>query len=206
MARICYNKKAACRRTNTQQGVENMRKQYAALLALLALLMFACAALADLTVEARLHPVTADGWYDTMEEVAVYLASYDRLPGNYITKKEAQNLGWQSSRGNLWQVAKGKSIGGDRFGNYEGLVPQAKGRSWIECDIDFDGGFRNGQRIVYSSDGLIYYTGDHYASFDRVNVVFAPKQEQTKAQMPEVKVEYGECYTGRILTSYYEQE
>ena len=120
------------------------------------------------------YPVTRDGWYSSLEEVAVYIAAYHALPGNYITKNQAIALGWSSSAGNLWRVAPGKSIGGDRFGNYEGLLPDKKGRTWKECDIDSDGGYRtNGKRIVFSSDWLIYYTGDHYASFDQVQVISA---------------------------------
>ena len=103
--------------------------------------------------------------YSSKEEVAAYLHQYGHLPPNYITKKQAQELGWLASKGNLWEVAPGMSIGGDRFGNREGLLPEAAGRTYYECDIDFDGGYRNSQRIVYSNDGLIYYTGDHYESF-----------------------------------------
>ena len=107
------------------------------------------------------YPVEKNGWYSSMEEVAVYIASYHKLPDNYITKNQAMNLGWSSSAGNLGKVAKGKSIGGDRFGNYEGLLPNKKGRSWTECDIDYSGGYRdNGKRIVFSSDWLISYTED----------------------------------------------
>ena len=119
--------------------------------------------------------VEEDGWYDSMEFVAVYLDTYDKLPDNYLTKKEAQSLGWVSSKGNLWEVAYGCSIGGDRFGNYEGLLPDKKGRKWTECDIDFEGEYRNGKRIVFSSDGLIYYTDDHYESFDEIKVVYEEK-------------------------------
>lgn len=103
--------------------------------------------------------------YSSKEEVAAYLHQYGHLPPNYITKKQAQELGWSASKGNLWEVAPGMSIGGDRFGNREGLLPEAAGRTYYECDIDFDGSYRNSQRIVYSNDGLIYYTGDHYESF-----------------------------------------
>ena len=74
-------------------------------------------------------------------------------------------MGWAASEGNLWQVAPGMSIGGDRFGNREGLLPEAPGRQYYECDIDFDGKYRNEKRIVFSNDGLIYYTEDHYESF-----------------------------------------
>ena len=106
--------------------------------------------------------------YSDKEHVAAYLRAYGELPPNYITKKEAQALGWVSSMGNLWDVAPGKSIGGDHFGNYEKLLPVKKGREWRECDIDFDGTYRNGKRILFSSDGLIYYTDDHYETFTEV--------------------------------------
>ena len=106
--------------------------------------------------------------YSDKEHVAAYLRAYGELPQNYITKKEAQALGWVSSKGNLWEVAPGKSIGGDYFGNYEKLLPEKKGREWHECDIDFDGSYRNAKRILFSSDGLIYYTDDHYETFTEV--------------------------------------
>ena len=143
-----------------KQGI----KLLSALWLLLALLCVS--ALADITVYASDYPVDRDGWYDTMEEVAVYLALYDELPENYLTKKEAQKLGWVSSKGNLWDVAYGRSIGGDRFGNYEGALPDKKGRQWTECDIDFQGDYRGAERIVFSNDDLIYYTDDHYNTFE----------------------------------------
>ena len=90
---------------------------------------------------------------------------YQHLPSNFITKKEAKALGWESQKGNLGEVAPGKSIGGDYFGNYEGILPEAEGREYHECDIDSDGGYRGAKRIVYSNDGLIYYTEDHYETF-----------------------------------------
>ena len=150
----------------------NMKRILAVLLALVLLLAAPAAWAKTITVDAANHDIEKDGWYDSMEEVAIYLTFFDRLPGNYITKREAQALGWDSRKGNLWRVAGGKSIGGDRFGNYEGILPDAKGRRWTECDIDFDGGYRNGQRIVFSNDGLIYYTGDHYQSFDEIEVIW----------------------------------
>ncbi len=109
--------------------------------------------------------VERDGEYTDKEHVAAYLREFHELPSNYITKRQAQDLGWVSNQGNLWIVAPGKSIGGDRFGNYEGLLPDAEGRKWYECDIDFDGRYRNAKRILFSNDGLIYYTEDHYQSF-----------------------------------------
>ena len=97
--------------------------------------------------------------------MALYLYTYGKLPSNFMTKKEAQSLGW--SGGGLDGYADGMCIGGDRFGNYEGLLPDADGRKWTECDIDtLHASSRGPKRIVFSNDGLIYYTGDHYESFE----------------------------------------
>lgn len=155
----------------------NIRRAAAALLMLLMLLPASAALAKTITVDAADYDVEAGGRYDTMEEVAIYLTFFDELPENYITKKEAQALGWDNRKGNLWKVADGCSIGGDRFGNYEGLLPDAKGRRWTECDIGFDGGYRNGQRIVFSNDGLIYYTADHYQSFDEIEVIWTDTED-----------------------------
>ena len=110
--------------------------------------------------------VDEDGEYTSKEEVAAYLYLYGKLPGNYITKKEAKALGWGNQKGNLGEVAPGKSIGGDYFGNYEGMLPEADNRDYYECDIDTNGSYRGSKRIVYSNDGLIYFTEDHYDSFE----------------------------------------
>ena len=103
--------------------------------------------------------------YTDPYDVADYLHAYGELPPNFITKNEAKALGWDSAEGNLWDVAPGKSIGGDRFGNRERLLPEASGRTWYECDVNYAGGYRGAERVLYSSDGLIYYTDDHYESF-----------------------------------------
>lgn len=106
-----------------------------------------------------------DGSYTTKEDVALYIHLYGKLPENFITKAEARKLGWSS--GAVEPYAPGKCIGGDRFGNYEGLLPAKTGRTWTECDIDtLGGGGRGAKRIVFSNDGLIYYTDDHYESFE----------------------------------------
>lgn len=106
-----------------------------------------------------------DGVYTSKEDVALYIHQYGHLPSNFITKKEAEKLGWEG--GSLEPYAPGKCIGGSRFGNYEGLLPEAEGRSYTECDIDTLGAKKRGEkRIVFSNDGLIYYTGDHYESFE----------------------------------------
>ena len=106
-----------------------------------------------------------DGTYTSKEEVAEYIHQYGHLPDNFITKKEAQALGWEG--GSLEPYAPGMCIGGSRFGNYEGLLPEAEGRTYTECDIDTLGSDRRGaKRIVFSNDGLIYYTEDHYETFE----------------------------------------
>ena len=110
--------------------------------------------------------VTEDGWYSSKEEVALYIHTYGKLPENFLTKREAEELGWDKSYGSLWRVAPGMSIGGSRFGNYEKLLPEKKGRKYFECDIDYNGKTRGAKRIVFSNDGLVYYTGDHYESFE----------------------------------------
>lgn len=112
--------------------------------------------------------VKEDGTYTSKEEVAVYIHTYGHLPSNYITKSEAKELGWVSSEGNLDEVAPGKSIGGDTFGNYDKMLPEEDGRTYQECDIDYEGGTRNEKRIVFSNDGLIFYTGDHYETFEQL--------------------------------------
>lgn len=108
--------------------------------------------------------IDENGTYDDKDSVALYIHTYGHLPSNYITKKEAERLGWNG--GSLEPYAPGKCIGGSYFGNYEGLLPSAPGRTYTECDIDTLGArSRGGKRIVFSNDGLIYYTDDHYESF-----------------------------------------
>ena len=107
-----------------------------------------------------------DGQYDDKDNVALYIHLYGKLPSNYVTKKDAEALyGWQG--GALDVIAPGKAIGGSYYGNYEGLLPDADGREWTECDIGTIGQTKRGaERIVFSNDGLIYYTPDHYESFE----------------------------------------
>lgn len=109
--------------------------------------------------------ISEDGEYLSVEDVALYIATYGHLPSNYMTKDEAEALGWSSREGNLWEVAPGACIGGDRFGNYEGILPKKSGRKYTECDVNYDGGYRSSERIVFSNDGLVYYTADHYETF-----------------------------------------
>lgn len=102
-----------------------------------------------------------DGTYNSAEDVSLYLYTYDHLPSNYITKSEARDLGWTG--GSVEKYAPGCAIGGDKFGNREGVLPEG---TYHECDIDTIGGdSRGAKRIVYSDDGRIYYTEDHYETF-----------------------------------------
>lgn len=116
------------------------------------------------TSGSREAAIPEDGAYTSKEDVALYLHTYGHLPDNFITKKEALALGWEG--GSLEPYAPGMCIGGSSFGNFEGLLPEADGRSYQECDIDTLGAdSRGAKRLVYSNDGLIYYTDDHYESF-----------------------------------------
>ena len=99
------------------------------------------------------------------QSIADYLFAHNELPENFITKKEAQSLGWDSRYNYLSDVAPGKSIGGDYFGNYEEKLPVGKGISYHEADCYYTRGKRNAYRIIYSSDGRVWYTEDHYNTF-----------------------------------------
>ncbi|HBN82346.1 MAG TPA: ribonuclease [Clostridiales bacterium] len=119
---------------------------------------------ADVSATITENAIDKDGSYTTKEDVGLYIHTYGRLPKNFITKAEARKLGWEG--GGLEKYASGKCIGGDRFGNYEELLPEKEGRTYTECDIDTLGKTSRGaKRIVFSNDGLVYYTDDHYESF-----------------------------------------
>jgi len=103
------------------------------------------------------------------QDIADYIFAHGTLPDNFMTKSEARQLGWDSSQNYVSDVAPGYSIGGDRFGNYEGLLPDASGRKWYEADANYTAGPRGAERILYSSDGLVYYTNDHYQTFTEMH-------------------------------------
>jgi guanyl-specific ribonuclease Sa len=154
-----------------------MKKYLVSILILLAFAMFIFTnlPLVDEPVGENERPEVAspihiekDGQYTSVDEVAAYIDKYGVLPSNFITKAEATKLGWKANEGNLWDVAKGMSIGGDRFGNREGLLPAQNGREYYECDIHYEGGYRGAERIVFSNDGLIFYTADHYETFEQL--------------------------------------
>ena len=183
-------------------------KRLLALLTALMLVLAMTPALAakskTITLSANDYPVEKKGWYSSMEEVAVYLATFDKLPGNFLTKNKASDKGWDNRAGNLDEVAPGCSIGGDRFGNYEGQLPDKQGRKWTECDINYTGGYRGGERIVFSNDGLIYYTNDHYNTFTQIKVKFEKAEEKPAVTIdPNVKIdEYGEYTTLSEVVAY----
>ncbi|OJF90442.1 ribonuclease domain-containing protein [Alkalibacterium sp. 20] len=106
-----------------------------------------------------------DGHYSTPEEVALYLHTYDELPDNYLIKAKAKakafELGWEASEGNLWEISEEMLIVGDTFG----ILPEKDGCQYYEADVNYAGGYRGAERLVYSNDGLIYYTDDYYDSF-----------------------------------------
>ena len=139
---------------------------------LLCLVLLASPALAQVLVEdgialddqAELLVEYGEDYY-LPGEVALYLHAFCELPPNYLTKDEARQWGWVGSKGNLWEALSGMCIGGDRYGNRERLLPEAKDRHWYECDVNYAGGFRGAERLLYSCDGLIYYSDDHYQTF-----------------------------------------
>jgi guanyl-specific ribonuclease Sa len=117
------------------------------------------------------------GSYTSKEDVALYIHLYGKLPDNFITKDEARKFGWDG--GSVEPYAPGKSIGGDQFGNFEGLLPDAPGRTWTECDIDtLNSDDRGQKRIIWSDNWDIYYTDDKYKSFEKL-------YDGIKVQQPE---------------------
>ena len=119
----------------------------------------------DVSKTTKSQTIDKNGSYTSKDDVALYIHTYGELPKNFISKKQAERLGWDG--GSLEPYAPGKSIGGSYFGNYEGKLPKKKGRTYYECDIDTKGKRSRGpKRIVYSTDGLIYYTPDHYETFE----------------------------------------
>lgn len=109
-------------------------------------------------------------YYYNLDDVVNYIDEYDRLPLNYITKREAQKLGWDNKKGNLWEVKERAVIGGDKFHNREKKLPQDKNTQYYEADINYNGGYRGAERLIYTKDGDYYYTKDHYKSFKKIEV------------------------------------
>ena len=103
----------------------------------------------------------------TNDEIVVkYLKEHGELPDYYITKSEAKSLGWVPSKGNLCEVAPGRAIGGDIWTNRQKSLPTKSGRKYFEADLNYNCGNRNADRVVFSNDGLVFVTFDHYRSFE----------------------------------------
>ena len=114
-----------------------------------------------------LNEVEEDGEYNNYLDVVAYIYYFHKLPSNYLTKSQAKSLGWKGS-GNVWVNDKlqGKNIGGDTFNNREQILPITNSNTYIEVDVNNNGGSRGSNRIVYNRYTFdIYFTNDHYASF-----------------------------------------
>lgn len=155
--------------------INKLKKISVLMLVFITMFLFACGGKgkkADKTEPKTSESTTAissikeDGAYYSKDDVALYIHTYNKLPNNFITKAEAEKLGWTG--GSLEKYAKDKVIGGDKFGNYEKKLPTEKGRTYTECDIDTKNKARGTKRIVFSNDGLIYYTEDHYETFEQL--------------------------------------
>ena len=106
---------------------------------------------------------------DGLNGADYWLAHKGKLPENYLTKEEARKLGWKDKEGNLAKIIEGKMIGGNVYRNRDGKLPQANGRIWYEADINYTSGYRGTERILYSNDGLIFVTYDHYQTFYEIS-------------------------------------
>lgn len=117
------------------------------------------------TVTALPEVTATPGPMDKAQELADYLFGHGELPENFVTKREAEDLGWKTKYRNVGDIEPGLTIGGDRFWNYEKRLPVVKGRQYYEADCFYQGRERNGYRIIYSNDGHVWFTGDHYETF-----------------------------------------
>ncbi|MCI5840029.1 MAG: ribonuclease domain-containing protein [Peptoniphilaceae bacterium] len=109
--------------------------------------------------------VEEEKYYFSHEDVSKYIHEFKKLPNNYITKDKAYDLGWNPEEGNLWDIKFQAVIGGDEFKNFEEKLPSGK---YNEADVDYYGGFRNSNRLVYDKNGNIYFSDDHYESFEKL--------------------------------------
>lgn len=122
--------------------------------------------------------------------VDAYYAQHGELPSRYLTKEQAEALGWMQKRGNLDQIAPGAVIGGDIYQNDREKLPHAPGRVWYEADFDYYTGYRNSCRFLYSNDGLMFVTYDHYRTFYAVGYgVDAEEEGMTDLQKTIFKAE-----------------
>ncbi len=122
----------------------------------------------NLSQSSENEDIKENGNYSDKEELSAYIHLYNKLPINYISKKDAIEAGWKQGEENLDSILPGMSIGGDEYGNSSDCLPKKEGRKYYEADVDYTGGVRNSKRIIYSNDGLIFYTEDGYENFERL--------------------------------------
>ncbi|MCZ8520925.1 MULTISPECIES: ribonuclease domain-containing protein [Paenibacillus] len=144
--------------------MKSMFRFMASVVLVLALVFGSIGALAPLGIPAAEAAVSGPTDY---AGIINHIKAYGWLPDNFLTKSEANQRGWVSSKCNLATVAPGYSIGGDVFSNREGKLPAKAGRIWYEADAYYKSGCRGAQRVVFSNDGLYYTTSDHYQTFKR---------------------------------------
>ena len=106
-----------------------------------------------------------DGTKDGAGGADIWLKVVGKLPPNYISFQDAKKLGWDRKKGNLNQVAPGRMLARGRYWNDDGHLPESPGRIWYEADINYKWGYRGNDRILYSNDGLVFVTYDHYKTF-----------------------------------------
>ena len=94
-----------------------------------------------------------------------YLKRYGKLPSYYMTKEVAEQIGYRAYLGNLASVAPGMMLVKGIYQNRNGHLPSAQGRIWYEADINYKYGYRGNDRILFSNDGLVFVTYDHYQTF-----------------------------------------
>ena len=194
-----------------------MKKRKLLLLALAAMMILSLFGCKKKPIEPVIVPepvpnqqeIVENGIYDELDKVVAYHQQFGHLPNNYITKTEARKLGWSS--GSVEKFAEGKTIGGDEFQNREGLLPKKDGRQYYECDIATLGASSRGsKRLVYSNDGLYYYTEDSFKSFRLVAgeediVVPQPDPQPDPPVNPgdEITVEQGKYYYDKEHVALY---
>jgi guanyl-specific ribonuclease Sa len=100
---------------------------------------------------------------DAFVEAVQSIRANNNLPPRYVTKDQAKAHGWRG--GGLCAAWPGHAIGGDRFHNFGAKLPAEPGRTYREADLDSDCRGRGPKRLVFSNDGRIYVTVDHYNSF-----------------------------------------
>ncbi len=96
-----------------------------------------------------------------------WLRHYGQLPDNYHSESDLRALGWKQGDSPV-KFAPEKMVTRGEYENMNGHLPDAPGRVWYEADINYYSGKRNGHRILWSNDGLLFVTYDHYRTFIEV--------------------------------------